>query len=777
MKNKNFKKITGLFLSIFIILAGFLFFETNTVHAEEPLGTCTITDPNPEVPVHTFTVPNEAFGVTNEAECVAKGGKYSAGATYTETKKAMEAARQKEAAEECGGVGLINGKCLLVGILKFNGMLLGASAALFGVVVDADKLQAVVANPALYTVWMEVRDFLNIAFILFLLYSAFSIIFQIGGKYGEKKIILTIVLMALLVNFSFPIARFIVDISNSLMYTMLAQFFPTSKPTDILTGITTGGAIESILTTNSGASYSQLFAAIFFTFLLAMTFLALAILFLVRIVALAILIIISPVAFVGNIAGKDFGWWDNIIKYSFFGPIMVFVLHIAIFTMSAIGNEFGLAEQDSVITSMANMAIPIVILWMGMGIAQKMGIEGASMALANAQGMSKWAGGKLGGALKDGSIAGLKAIDRNTLAKKGWSPRQFMAAWKQTTDRAEKDKLAVGTGKWNDRLNKIFSGEETHYEHFANEGQIAEKQKEQALIYHSSEELLNLIDKNKGHKGIVAQYETIAAVRTLAKSNDTNDFMLSKQKDINAFGTKENEKDGIAQDGTAFELLKTFEATGLSPQEAMRQAYQLGEIGLSSGNASLFGAIRVKEDGTFERNTREGHAAAAAGKLKNIEPQEVMKKLHPDAIYKRKWIPDTKDPVSGDVIKGGMQLDGLTDLGEKFFSEMINPAMLKQLERARSDFRTPSNDKVTIDALQKLKATLSKTNPTQAANIDAFIKESARLAGTTEEPKIQVANKDTKDTPPKEPKIEVVSGNTTSSRGRTTFDANGKPTT
>lgn len=375
MKNKNPNKITTLFLSIFIILVGFLF----NVQNSQAIETSTWD------PTTVGHVPDTATPINDDTAIEVR---------TIDPAKAGETIHEVNTKEVCGGVGLINGKCFLVGILNLNSWFLAAAAALFGFVVDADKLQKVVADPALYTVWMEVRDFLNIAFILFLLYSAFSIIFQIGGKFGEKKIILTIVLMALLVNFSFPIARFIVDASNSLMYTLLVQFFPASAkdPTSIFTGITTGGAIETILKTNTSASYTQLFAAIIFTFLLAMTFLALAVLFLIRIVALAILIIISPVAFVGNIAGKDFGWWDSMIKYAFFGPIMIFVLHIAIFTMTAVGNSANLASSDNIISAMANMIIPIVILWMGMGIAQKMGVEGASAVVGKVQGWSKSVG-------------------------------------------------------------------------------------------------------------------------------------------------------------------------------------------------------------------------------------------------------------------------------------------------------------------------------------------------------------------------------------------------
>lgn len=288
-------------------------------------------------------------------------------------------------------------KALCVMLLQLGSWLLGAAAALFGFAADADKLTAVIANPALYAVWKEVRDFLNMAFILFLLYASFSIIFQVGGKYGEKKILLTIVLMALLVNFSFPITRFIIDVSNSLMYTLLSQFFPDSAtdPQTILTGITQSTALATILTADTGASLTQLVASVIFVFILALTFLAFAILLLIRIVALAIIIVSSPVAFVGSIAGKDFGWWDYLFKYAFFGPVMIFILHIAVFIMQAMGESAkltmptGSTSDASIITAIGQFIIPIIILWMGMGVAQKFGIEGAGAVVGKAQGWAK----------------------------------------------------------------------------------------------------------------------------------------------------------------------------------------------------------------------------------------------------------------------------------------------------------------------------------------------------------------------------------------------------
>ncbi|MDP1884057.1 MAG: hypothetical protein Q8L10_01695 [Candidatus Moranbacteria bacterium] len=597
-------------------------------------------------------------------------------------------------------------------------------------------MRAIMVHPAIFKSWKIVRDFLNIGFILVLLFSAFSTIFQVD-KYNYKKILLWLVIMALLVNFSYPITRFIIDASNVLMYTIMNNFFGAyaGDSQKILTQEMGGFDELRAIITASGAKTGlpQLLASIVFVFILALTILSMAVLFLIRTIALTILIIFSPVAFIGSVIGKGGQWWDYLFKYALFGPIMVFMLAISISIMKAMGSVPIDGGSESIVTSMSRFVIPIVVLWIGMGVAQKMGIEGASMALANAQGMAKWSQGLL----KKGSLAGLKAIDRNTLAKWNVSPRQFMAAWKQTTDRAEKDKLAVGTGAWNDRLNYVLSGgkEKTHYKQFAIENQIAEKQKEQSLIYHSSEELINLINKNRGKGGLVAQYETIAAQRTLTKNNDTNDMMVAKEKEVDAFGS-DLDGNGVAKDGTIVEMIDDLRATGLSEQEVYRQIYQIGEIGLSNGNHSLYGAIKVDANGKFHRATQKEHMNAAFTKIRNIEPQELMKKFHPNSLYKQELKEvDELDPTTGKMVKNKkMVTTGLTVLGEKFFKDLASPAMVKQINRARKDFIEPSSDqsKIMEDEFERIIKELEKSprldKAERIATIKSFRKEAISMA-------------------------------------------------
>jgi hypothetical protein len=295
--------------------------------------------------------------------------------------------------------------CLLLIVLGFLGWILQLAGALFAWIVDPKNMSAVMDNPIIYQIWGQVRDVLNISFILVLLFSAFCTIFGID-KYSYKKILLTLVIMALLVNFSFPIARFIIDLSNVIMYyfinnlgfSNLSQTFP---------GIAKSSHLSDILNPSGGvnADTSFLLASVVFTFIFSVTLLVIAILFLIRVVVLTILIIFSSIAFVGSIvpflssqAGK---WWDNLFKYAFFGPVMLFMLYIAIQMLGASANFGGsmkdIASKQSTgvgfVAAMTFFAIPIVILWIGIGFAQQMSIIGAGVARKVGFGAVGWATG------------------------------------------------------------------------------------------------------------------------------------------------------------------------------------------------------------------------------------------------------------------------------------------------------------------------------------------------------------------------------------------------
>lgn len=356
--------------------------------------------------------------------------------------------------------------CFLGLVLGFVKILLIASGALFGWIVKPENQTAISGQPIIYNTWMMVRDLLNVAFIMALLFSAFATIFQVE-KYSYKKLLLNLILMALLVNFSFPIARFIIDLSNVLMYSLINRMTlvgpaGTSDATATMGALAFGSQFAQMLNVkNNDATY--LISAIIFGFILAITLLAIAVMFVIRMVALAILIIFSPIAFVAAIipdtSSYSSKWWSQLFKYCFFGPIMIFMLYISsaliiqigsISTMkqfqSQVVNQASASADVGVIAAVAFYSIPIVILWFGMGVAQSMGIAGAATVMGAAQKVSK-------GSIK--KFSGANAVTKRYGA--------YKAERKKRADERFKDNWGSTLGKG---LNK---GQDTVYAAFGSE--------------------------------------------------------------------------------------------------------------------------------------------------------------------------------------------------------------------------------------------------------------------------------------------------------------------
>ena len=253
-----------------------------------------------------------------------------------------------------------------------------------------------------------------------LLFAAFCTVFQVE-QWNLKKVWLSILINALLVNFSFPIARIFIDISNVAMYYFLNHLFSGTgggSGSAIMASFSDQAKLGLLLKPEDYANteITYLLAAIIFTFILGMTLFVLAILFVIRLIALTILLMFSPVGFVGFIfpGTKSFAsdWWSQLFKYSFFGPIMVFMMMVALTIMKAAPTSgFTTAAVKNVPAGMdanwmANAAyytIPIIILWIAMGISQKMGIAGADKVVGAGKKwggtVGKWVGNKaLGGA-------------------------------------------------------------------------------------------------------------------------------------------------------------------------------------------------------------------------------------------------------------------------------------------------------------------------------------------------------------------------------------------
>jgi hypothetical protein len=325
------------------------------------------------------------------------------------------------------------------------------AATLLDTVIKPEAFYALMSSPGVVTGWSTVRDIFNIIFIFALLFSAFCTIFQVS-KYHIRNVILWVVLMALLVNFSFPISRFIVDASNITMYFLLKNGIETSDGTisPLFAMVTNFGDIAQNTMNKIGDGNQNkafmLLVMIVFTFILFVTLFAFAINFLIRLLVLMVLIILSPAGF----ALKAFPstshyadeWWSALFKYAFMGPLMAFFLYLT-FSIFLSANAIDGSEIESMLTGedtqaavvvMVYYAIPVTFMWVGLIMSSKMGGMGSSMAM----GWAKATGNKL----KQWGKAGAGAAWAGTGV-----PGGVKQAWKHhVSDRMDSNRRKMETG-------------------------------------------------------------------------------------------------------------------------------------------------------------------------------------------------------------------------------------------------------------------------------------------------------------------------------------------
>lgn len=315
-------------------------------------------------------------------------------------------------------------KCLVIPLIDAlrDGMawIASGAAALFVWVVHPDNISGpngMLNKGAIYDLWRFIRDFFNIFFILILLVSAFATIFQLES-FSIRKIFLNILIAALIINFSFPITRFLIDLTNVPMYYFLNQILPGTNGGEAFTRQFLGATGMSGIALNSSATFTQAFTGLVFMFLFTISLVVLGVLMLVRLIALTLLLVFSPFGFAATLLpglqkyGSD--WWNSFWKYALFGPSAALMLLVAIRFQNQIGRDSTFKSvydettrmsaggaEASAIALITFYAIPLILIWTAIGMANKSSIAGAGMVTGLGYGaakkVGKWTGGKLGG--------------------------------------------------------------------------------------------------------------------------------------------------------------------------------------------------------------------------------------------------------------------------------------------------------------------------------------------------------------------------------------------
>jgi hypothetical protein len=233
--------------------------------------------------------------------------------------------------------------------------------------------------------WAVVRDVANLFFIIALLYAAFKII--LGDHHSNpKKLISTVIMMALLINFSLFATRVVIDASNILakiFYNNIASVDNKGNPIppgpgnekSISIGLIGKYNPQEIITKSvyeaQGPSTFALVTLILIGLLLytCYLFFSVGMLFVARVVSLWIAMIFSPLAFasetmpsvpMGDMSWRS--WLGNLMSNAFLAPVFVFFLYLIVLFLD-IGADIAVyATGSNTFQKIMHVLIPFMIL-------------------------------------------------------------------------------------------------------------------------------------------------------------------------------------------------------------------------------------------------------------------------------------------------------------------------------------------------------------------------------------------------------------------------------
>jgi hypothetical protein len=277
------------------------------------------------------------------------------------------------------------------------------------------------------TLWGTVRDIFNLTFIFGLVYIGFKMILDSSDS-SARKMLVSLIGAALLVNFSLFITKFVVDFSNIAATQVYNAFATTGGTLSITNGFMTIMGITSMMgyEYTTGGSFAYVIGMLLVFSVLAYVFLAGAIMIIIRFVVLNIYMVFSPFMFLGwvfpALQGYSREYWSGFLRQAFFAPAFIFMLYLSYQVASTFPVQRDLANMfnpnGSTVTDAPGLipyfALVIVFLCASMVVAKKMGAHGSTMAVSVGKNITGRAKGALGAAA-GGATFGLAArAGRNT---------------------------------------------------------------------------------------------------------------------------------------------------------------------------------------------------------------------------------------------------------------------------------------------------------------------------------------------------------------------------
>jgi len=354
-------------------------------------------------------------------------------------------------------------------LYRIPAFILWITAFFFNIMIVITLDSALIQNSTFIpAAWAIMRDFCNIFFIFILLYIALKMVLDLGAHEAQRMIV-KVVLVALLINFSMFATRIVIDSSNilALIFYNKIEIKTTDEegnevPYNSVRGETdaAGVLVNSFNPTKvlneeffkkfnevqfrgkevneehedlpAGIIIGMTVVAGAIALFAAYAFFVAGISFLGRLIEFWILIIFSPVAFLSLVVPplahiEYLGWNDwktRLVKVAFMAPIFMFLLYLIFLLVKAnIHKSFIREEDQGAIEIILSMVIPALIimslLLKAAEFAKKGGGQFGEMLIKGGTVVAGVAGGLALGAASGGATLALGAGLGGQLGKLG----------------------------------------------------------------------------------------------------------------------------------------------------------------------------------------------------------------------------------------------------------------------------------------------------------------------------------------------------------------------
>ncbi len=491
--------------------------------------------------------------------------------------------------------------------------------------------------------WVLVRDFSNMFIVLGFVVVGIATTLRIRD-YEAKKLLLPLILIALLINFSGLFCGIIIDASNILAKSLISSAGISGKGTSgAISGLGTQFYTMAVKFVDTGLQsisegtdkagnlkFLQTNIMLSFIFLaIAGTFFYMAILFTARYVILAFLFILSPLAFVCKIFPISRTqeiwkmWWENFLKWAFIGVGGTLSLWIAASFMKSVISGDKLTVE--------NLFIILLFLVIGFKITTKSSAMGASAVIGLAGGA---AGLAMGVARKAGmgTLKGLgKGADALSRGKLSSAAQKVTGGVGRTMERLGLRKEGLTAMK----EGAVIAEEKKRYEAMFNSGNAADKQraiqaaktgrgKNKAAAYAAAVSTENLNDTFKDSSGRI----DVDAMARGAKFTE----QFGAGENLRRQAVKQNPHLAAANESKVDENIRKlgyanrFQAgpNGLAKAKAMTIGDAVGST--SPGDASKWDAGMLTPEVLAALNKNQAIEIAKRGKPKLVEKLKNFKR-------------------------------------------------------------------------------------------------------------------------------------------------------